>query len=393
MTHSVMAAFAPRRSAAAPHSVVHVAGVDFFATWKAPHRHPAPPRISVHMAMLAAVHLVVAFLVPPPGLVAPPGASRRAVLRMNEPPSGEVKIVSDDTYKLMMKALLDTEKSIADEVSNNYAMFDYEFMQRLETSISSAEGAEAERLLEVRSAVNAEMGKRMATAAETLKEVLTSPSAVVMEGRMAGLARQGKVDDALLQLLQANLEQARAAGEQGKGAVALMERLQARVQQELDTKLTPDAVLLRQLLRIESKPARLALLKEKMQAKAKSSILLSTDVEASPTQDETQDTEPEVDPRKLAEAIKNLKMRFGNMDENYDSGFVKKVEMIADEAEGVALDLAGGKEVTAKQQQDMMWNDGERHLAKIPPSPPRVASRRARPHAFFTPLPHRVQLR
>ena len=58
------------------------------------------------MAMLAAVHLVVAFLVPPPGLVAPPGASRRAVLRMNEPPSGEVKIVSDDTYKLMMKALL-----------------------------------------------------------------------------------------------------------------------------------------------------------------------------------------------------------------------------------------------------------------------------------------------
>ena len=320
------------------------------------------------------------------------------MLRMNEPSSGEVKIVADDTYKLMMKALLDTEKSIADEVSNNYAMFDYEFMQRLEASISSAEGAEAERLLEVRSAVNAEMGKRMATAAETLKEVLTSPSAVVMEGRMAGLARQGKVDDALLQLLQANLEQARAAGEQGKGAVALMERLQARVQQELDTKLTPDAVLLRQLLRIESKPARLALLKEKMEAKTKSSILLSTDVEASPTQDETQDTEPEVDPRKLAEAIKNLKMRFGNMDENYDSGFVKKVEMIADEAEGVALDLAGGKEVTAKQQQDMMWNDGERHVAKTPPTPAR-ASRRARPHVCSSralrppPHVHRVQLR
>ena len=42
------------------------------------------------------------------------------------------------------------------------------------------------------------------------------------------------------------------------------------------------------------------------------------------------------------------------MDEGYDTGFVSKLEKIAEEAEAVALDLAGGKELTAKQQQDMM---------------------------------------
>lgn len=35
-----------------------------------------------------------------------------------------------------------------------------------------------------------------------------------------------------------------------------------------------------------------------------------------------------------------------------------QVEMIAAEAEEVALDLAGGKEITAREQQDMMWQSG-----------------------------------
>lgn len=68
------------------------------------------------------------------------------------------------------------------------------------------------------------------------------------------------------------------------------------------------------------------------------------------------------------------------MDELYDSGFVKKLETIADEAEvcmcrftayaslspsfpqfafhlrqAVALELAGGRELSAKEAQDMAW--------------------------------------
>ena len=57
-------------------------------------------------------------------------------------------------------------------------------------------------------------------------------------------------------------------------------------------------------------------------------------------------------------ALLELKQRFGNVDENYDTGFVKKLEMVGDEAEAIALELAGGKEVSAQEQQDMMWNRG-----------------------------------
>ena len=69
-------------------------------------------------------------------------------------------------------------------------------------------------------------------------------------------------------------------------------------------------------------------------------------------------SEPEVSPRLVAEAITEIKARFGNVDENYDSGFVDQLLTIADEAEAVALDLSGGKELTSRQQQEMMWEKG-----------------------------------
>ena len=51
-----------------------------------------------------------------------------------------------------------------------------------------------------------------------------------------------------------------------------------------------------------------------------------------------------------------MKFRFGNVDEQFDTGFVKKLEVISDEAEAVALELAGGKELSAKEAQDLAWN-------------------------------------
>ena len=50
----------------------------------------------------------------------------------------------------------------------------------------------------------------------------------------------GRIDDALVQLLQANLEQAQAAGEQGRGAVQVLSKLQDRVRTEMDKNLQPE---------------------------------------------------------------------------------------------------------------------------------------------------------
>ena len=47
--------------------------------------------------------------------------------------------------------------------------------------------------------------------------------------------------------------------------------------------------------------------------------------------EEEQDSEAEVPARVMAEAIRDMKFRFGNVDENYDTGFVKKLEVISDE--------------------------------------------------------------
>jgi len=280
--------------------------------------------------------------------------SRLGVAKMQMPGEG-MKLVSDETYSMMLSTLLKTNESISAQISANYAMIDYGFLQRLDARLAESNPEEVTRLSEVKEACNTEMASRMTAAAEALRDVLSSPTPVVMEGKIAGFARQGRIDDALLQLLEANLQQAQAAGEQGKGAVNVLTKLQQRVQSELDQTLSPAAGLLRRLLRMEDKDARLSLLREKMAPKKPASVVL-LDGQGAPEKPE--DSKPEVSPRELAGAITELKARFGNVDENYDTGFVEKLLLIGDEAEAVALDLAGGKELTARQQQDMAWERG-----------------------------------
>ena len=242
-------------------------------------------------------------------------APRAAALHMQMIPGQNKIIDSQDTYNVMMRTLLETNASIPDQISAAYHMVDYAFLQKLETEFTDAEGAKLERLTEIKDAVNTEMRHRVETAAATFKDIVQSPSAIIMEGKIAGLARQGKIDDALMTLLEANIQQAEQArsapaaasphhssapplgdpvapttvdvgaaprgneeggwlgggvqaGEAGKGALAVMSKLKSRVQQELDTKQAPVIVLLRRLFRMDSKPARIALLKEKMSPKA-----------------------------------------------------------------------------------------------------------------------------
>ena len=138
-------------------------------------------------------------------------------------------IVSVETYGLMLSTLLKTENPIKQEISANYAMVDYAFLQRLDECIAAGDD-KAAKALEIKEAVNAEMSSRMQGAAAVMKDIFSSQTAVIMEGKVAGFARQGRIDDALLQLLEAKLQQAKAAGEQDKGAVAVLGKLQQHVQ-------------------------------------------------------------------------------------------------------------------------------------------------------------------
>lgn len=265
------------------------------------------------------------------------------------------RIMSTETYGVMLSTLLNTNENLEAQISANYAMVDYAFLQRLEELIGQGNEENIERLRDIKTAVNSEMAKRMTAAAQAMKDLVTSPTPIVMEGKIAALARQGRIDDALMQLLEANKQQAEAAGEAGAGAVRVLSRLQQRVQTEMDTKLPKQVSLLRRLLRMDDADARQKLLREKMKPKQGSSgILLST--VSKQEQEDAKSTEPDVPPRLLAAAIQDIKLRFGNVDEQYDTGFVKRLEEIAEEAEAIALDLAGGKELSARQAQDMAWD-------------------------------------
>jgi hypothetical protein len=254
----------------------------------------------------------------------------------------------------------ETELSVSGEISKNYALIDYAFLQKLDASISEEKDPDkVARMTEVREAVNAEMASRMQLAAEAMKEIVQAPNPIVMEGKIVGLARKGRIDDALVQLLQANLEQAQAAGEQGRGAVQVLSKLQDRVRTEMDKNLQPEVQLLRRLMRMDDSDARKSLMREKMRPPSDNSSKIDlsavTDRSLASEEKSKEPEGPEVPPRNLAAALQEIKARFGNVDEQYDTGFVKRFNAISEEAETVALELAGGKELSAKEAQDLFW--------------------------------------
>ena len=186
---------------------------------------------------------------------------------------GENKVIdSQDTYNVMMRVLLETNSSVADQISASYHMVDYAFLQKLDQRAESetdekvsarastvkmpwlaaahaathrsrsplacarqpfvgpggapsplgcrSEAAAAlwcppnvadpaawlsfwlsfgsplatqARVTEIKDAVNNEMRTRIEAATVTFKDIVQSPSAIIMEGKIAGLSRQGKV--------------------------------------------------------------------------------------------------------------------------------------------------------------------------------------------------------
>ena len=82
-----------------------------------------------------------------------------------------------------------------------------------------------------------------------------------MEGAIVKMAREGKIDEAFLLLLEANADQADAAG--ATGPAQLMRKLQKRAMEEKDKQSsTKEVKLLRQLLREDDPAKREELLEE-----------------------------------------------------------------------------------------------------------------------------------
>ncbi len=168
----------------------------------------------------------------------------------------EIRLSYEDLLKEVLPPYKpgDTAASIAFAY---YDKFDAQFVKVL-TERSNNGDSDAQDLVE---ALAVEQSKRIAAATETLKSVLAMGEPMRMEGAIVKLAREGKIDEPFLLLLEANANLAEAAGAQGPAQ--LMRKLGQRAMAEKDKQSSSKEIkLLRQLLREDDSNTREQILEE-----------------------------------------------------------------------------------------------------------------------------------
>lgn len=164
------------------------------------------------------------------------------------------------SYEKMLKQVLppydggDTVESI---VFKFYDQFDAQFVKVINELASNA-NEDAKKLLE---ALAVEQQKRIGAATEVLKSVLALGDPMRMEGAIVKMAREGKIDEPFLLLLEANANQARSAG--ADGPAQLMDKLKKRAAEEKDKQMASKEIrLIRQLLRSDDAAEREKILED-----------------------------------------------------------------------------------------------------------------------------------
>lgn len=184
------------------------------------------------------------------------GASGEKVSFYDQELTPEIRMSYEDTLKKLLPPYKagETPKSV---VAKNYEKFDAQFVKVL-TERSSNGDADSSALLD---ALAEEQSKRIAAATETLKSVLALGEPMKMEGAIVRLAREGKIDEAFLLLLEANETQARGAG--ATGPAELMKKLRLRAADEKDKQVSSKEIrLIRKLLRTDDVDEREKILED-----------------------------------------------------------------------------------------------------------------------------------
>ena len=155
----------------------------------------------------------------------------------------EIRLSYEDMCKNVLPPYKPGETS-ASIVVQYYDRFDAQFIKVLnERSANGDHDSQA-----VLDALALEQQKRVNAATDALKEVLSKGDPMRMEGAIVKLAKEGRIDEPFLLLLEANADQARAAG--ANGPAELMMKLKKRATQEKDKQAASKEIkLLRQLLR------------------------------------------------------------------------------------------------------------------------------------------------
>ena len=241
-------------------------------------------------------------------------------------------------------------------VFNYYDQFDAQFVKVLNERVQNGDD-DARALVE---ALAVEQQKRIATAAETLKQVLAAGDPMKMEGVIVKFAREGKIDEPFLLLLEANENQARTAGAQGPAD--LMGKLRQRAMTEKDKQASSKEIrLIRQLLRASDAAEREKILEEAFTPRDALLVPGTAENAQKALEGEAPEQEkpmPDVLPPKFIDACKAVLLNFGNLANDSDDrgDLATRIKKIASEAEVVATRIYG-QGMTLREQQDRMWKD------------------------------------
>lgn len=243
--------------------------------------------------------------------------------------------IATATYDELIDQLTQA-KDVHVAVNASYDRVDLRLLERLGERIAAGKGDPAQ-LVTVRDAINAAMNERMTRAMESVKTVLAAREPTAMRKEVDLLARKGKIDDAFILLLQANLEQAQKAG--AEQAVSVMKIVLDYASAVKEVRLEPEIRLLRSLLRTEDSDARVEMLTEGLKPRA---TVNSED-------GKTTTQVARVNGKKFVTALRRLIEEFGNVDEK----FVLKLSQIGEESEKVARKLFDmeGKDVQDLQDE------------------------------------------
>lgn len=258
--------------------------------------------------------------------------SSKTAIDVNDPTD-----VAQATYDQLINTMInsrdpDDNEALKIAVNVSYEQIDMTLLERLQERISLG-GENSSALIELQECINNTMNERIAIAAESVKTVLAAGDPTVMKKEVDALARKGRIDDAFILLLQANLEQANKAG--ARTAIEVLTLILKHASSVKEIILDPEVKLIRSLLRTEDKVARKKMLKDALEP-MRSVATVDGDVMST----------VKVDGRKFVVALRKLIEEFGNVDEK----FILKLSEIGEESEAVARDIF---EMEDKDVQDL----------------------------------------
>ncbi|KAJ8599179.1 hypothetical protein CTAYLR_010156 [Chrysophaeum taylorii] len=282
------------------------------------------------------------------------GGSRVEAVEPSAPVAVEAGLSGDAlrTYDALLGRLLaaDAAGALGTEVEASFEQCDYALLTLAASRRDRAE--DPSPLARVIEAVNALSAERLESAAQRLQSVLRAGGPKEMMQKIVELSARGAIDTPMIELLEANRQQAEAAGPAGEQAADLMRRLADKCRQELDRRVgekDPEKRLLRALLRCgDDLEARDRLLRRAFEPREE--IELSFDGRKT-------EGGPDVEPPKFIAACSKLIAEFGNVDDGTGKPLADSIRALAEQAEAVAIELYGETN-TPRDQQDRMWKEG-----------------------------------